>query len=637
MIRATPIKLIMFLCAVSVFSSIADGQNDPEQLEEAAIRAAVARVERSVVRFETIGGNSRVDGVVVANGPSTGVAVSKDGYVISSSFNFAHQPASILARLPDGDTASAEIVGRDLSRKIVLIKIQTDFEFEVPETIHPKELQVGQTVIAIGRVLDSATPNVSTGIVSAKNRIWGKAIQSDAKISPANFGGPLTDLRGRVAGILAPMSPDDDGEMAGSQWYDSGIGFAVPITDLMERIEELKSGEPLRAGLMGVSFEGTDLYVDKAIVAFCAGTSPAGKAGIRAGDEIIEINGLSISRQSEMKHALGPLYEKDKVDLKVARDGKEIPFTFELAGELEPYQAPGIGITLRAGEDESLTVDRILEGSPAAESDLKPGDLIESFDNIEISDSKDLRSKLAGAVIGDTVEVAVSRDDDLKKVNLTIQSRSAEPFPAQKDGAEREGRIVEIKVADAANHCFAMIPELLDGESAPPLLVWISSPGKLEKESLEKTWLRHCQKHNVAILFPESTDEKTWSPDDASFIVSAIENLNKQSRFDSARVTIGGLKSGGTMASLIAFGRRDLFQGLAMIDAKPSTRISRMETSPVEPLLVFVGTSEVDQLLQSSIDELQEAHFPVHLEEQKGKLSFWIQTLLPWVKTVDRL
>ena len=640
MIRANSIKLILLLCSLCtacMTSGSASAQDDPEQLEEAAVRTAVAQVEASVVRFETIGGNTRVDGVVVANGPSTGVAISKDGYVISSSFHFAHQPASILARLPNGKTASAEIVGRDLSRKIVLIKVQSDFEFEVPQTIKPQELQVGQTVIAIGRVMDASTPNVSTGIVSAKNRIWGKAIQSDAKISPANFGGPLTDLRGRVAGILIPMSPDDDGEMAGTQWYDSGIGFAVPITELLERFEKLKSGTPLRAGLMGVSFEGSDLYVDQAIVAFCPGTSPAGKAGVRTGDEIIEINGSAISRQSDLKHALGPLYENDKVDLLVARDGKKIPFTVELAGELDPYQSPGIGITLRAGDSKSPIVDRVLDESPAAKSGMAPGDLIKSFEDTEIADAQKLRTKLANAVIGDTIEVTVGRDGDLKKRELTIQARSAEPFPAAKIGPDRETRIIEIKVADAANSCFAMIPAPFDGEASPALLVWISSPGKLEKKALEKQWLGHCQKHNIAILFPESTDENRWSPDDASFILSAIENLNKQSRFDSGRVSIGGLKSGGTMASLIAFGRRDLFQGLVMIDAKTSTRISRMKTSPVEPLLVFIGAGAVDLALQNSIDQLQEAHFPVYLKEQKGELSFWIQKLLPWVETVDRL
>ena len=74
-------------------------------------------------------------------------------------------------------------------------------------------------------------PNVSVGIVSALDRIWGKAIQTDAKISPNNYGGPLVDIAGRVLGVLVPMSPDGSGEVAGVEWYDSGIGFAVPLED----------------------------------------------------------------------------------------------------------------------------------------------------------------------------------------------------------------------------------------------------------------------------------------------------------------------------------------------------------------------------------------------------------------------
>ena len=74
-------------------------------------------------------------------------------------------------------------------------------------------------------------PNISVGIVSAVNRIWGKAIQTDAKISPTNYGGPLVDIAGRVLGVLVPLSPMATDELAGVEWYDSGIGFAVPLDD----------------------------------------------------------------------------------------------------------------------------------------------------------------------------------------------------------------------------------------------------------------------------------------------------------------------------------------------------------------------------------------------------------------------
>jgi len=378
------------------------------------------------------------------------------------------------------------------------------------------------------------------------------------------------------------------------------------------------------------------LYSDKAIVAFSSSTSPAGKAGILPDDEIVELNGLPITRQSEFKHAIGPLYEGDKIDLIVVRDDQKIPFSVELAGEIQPYQRPGIGITLRADEEETLTVERILENSPAAKSGLQVGDTIESWADDEIDDAGQLRSHLVAASIGQEIDVAVQREGNSKQLKMKLEAHSASPFPEKRIDSNHLARITEIKVADAANNCFALIPKT-KGAASPALLVWISAPGKLDSKAIQDTWLAHCQRHNVAILIPESTNPKRWSRDDAHFIETAIENLARQSAFDPTRVVVGGRETGGTMASLIAFGRRDLFQGLVLIDAKPSTRITRLETSPVEPLMVFFGAGSVDFLLEKSIKGFEEANFPVHLEEQSVDMPVWIQTLLPWVETVNRL
>ena len=93
-------------------------------------------------------------------------------------------------------------------------------------------MTVGQWTIAVGRTFNQKEPNISVGVLSATNRIWSTAIQTDAKISPANYGGPLIDSRGRVLGVLVPLSPQKQGgEIAGAEWYDSGIGFAVPLVD----------------------------------------------------------------------------------------------------------------------------------------------------------------------------------------------------------------------------------------------------------------------------------------------------------------------------------------------------------------------------------------------------------------------
>ena len=68
-------------------------------------------------------------------------------------------------------------------------------------------MTVGQWAIAVGRTYEQPEPNLSVGVISATNRIWSKAIQTDAKISPSNYGGPLIDIHGRVLGVLVPLSP----------------------------------------------------------------------------------------------------------------------------------------------------------------------------------------------------------------------------------------------------------------------------------------------------------------------------------------------------------------------------------------------------------------------------------------------
>ena len=113
----------------------------------------------------------------------------------------------------------------------------------MPVAVPRNEMTIGQWAIAVGRTFESTKPSLSVGIISALNRIWNKAIQTDAKISPNNYGGPLVDIRGRVLGVLVPMSPMATDELAGIEWYDSGIGFAVPLADIMQVLPRLEKGE----------------------------------------------------------------------------------------------------------------------------------------------------------------------------------------------------------------------------------------------------------------------------------------------------------------------------------------------------------------------------------------------------------
>ena len=145
--------------------------------------------------------------------------------------------------------------------------------------------------------------------------MYGKVIQTDADVSTANYGGPLVDIRGRVLGIIVPMSPQQGAsEVAGTEWYDSGIGFAAPIAPLTERIERMKKGEDQRAGLLGIGLKPKNPRSSPAELSVVRPDSPAGKAGLKKGDTDRRnqwqadplANGYAIRAGNFLRRRLGP-------------------------------------------------------------------------------------------------------------------------------------------------------------------------------------------------------------------------------------------------------------------------------------------------------------------------------------------
>jgi serine protease Do len=637
-LRLFVLIILGFLCTHSV------AQESIEQLEEAAIQRAVRQIGSSLVRFETIGGLDRVDGKVVSQSPSTGVAISQDGWIVSASFHFAHQPASILATLPDGTKAAAEIVGRDLSRKLVLLKIKTDYEFAVPEFVDRGKVAVGQTVIGVGRVLSVDQPNVTTGIVSALHRVWGRAVQTDAKISPANFGGPMLDLTGRVIGILVPLSPDDDSEMAGTEWYDSGIGFAVPLDGFLERMDLLKAGSSLRSGLIGISIKGSDPYAEGVEVAFCPGTSPAAVAGVRAGDKVVEANGTKIVRHSDLKHVLGPLYEEEIVQLKVNREGKELEFEIKLTGEIEPFVPVGLGVIVRRSvEADALLVQHVVEGSAAAEAGFQVGDEIKRIGESDCNSADEIRLAISTTGIGEQILADVVRGGKMISIEANTEALASSVLDLSPFEKDRDVEVLEIKVPDFVNRCIALVPK--PNSEVPGLVVWMPAPGKNKKEELEKVWREACQKQNMIVMVPESKDEKRWNPDEVAFVVAALERLKKRRKFDSSRVAVGGAKTGGSMAGLVGFAKRDIFRGLVLVESALTSRAFGVTTSPVQPMAIMLGRAKPAKdgdAIGASEKRLMEANFPVHVEVNeinvsRGIGSAWAEAVLKWARGMDRI
>jgi S1-C subfamily serine protease/predicted esterase len=371
----------------------AQGVNDAT---EKAIKDSAAKAAPWVVQIQTSGGSGTLPAgggrpgqppptVRKGVGPTTGVIVDPDGYIISSSFNFANKPTDINVLIPGHERKVATVVGQDTSRMLTLLKVDLK-GLPTPKAFPKKDIKVGQWSMALGRggfqddIANS--PTISTGIISALGRIWGKAVQTDAKISPVNYGGPLMAIDGRVFGILVPASPKGEGETAGVEWYDSGIGFAIPLEDVyaaLPRLKALKQGKTLNRGLLGFTPQNAnEQYNVPVIVAQIAPDSAAMKAGLKAGDKIIEIDGKPVTNISEMMHILGPKYEGDVISMKVERDGKVESFaSVTLGGVAATFAQPFLGmLPMRDDPDAGVEVRFVYPKSPADSAGLKEGDRI---------------------------------------------------------------------------------------------------------------------------------------------------------------------------------------------------------------------------------------------------------------------
>lgn len=270
---------------------------------------------------------------VLADGPTTGIVYSADGYIISSSFNFVRDPLLITVTLSDGRRLAAELVARDQVRKIALLKVHAS-DLKPPQWADPSDIRVGQWAVALGLGFGGESPAVTVGIVSALSRMLGNAIQTDARLSPANYGGPLCDVHGRVMGICVPMA-QRPGELAGVEMYDSGVGFAVPKAKVDEIVTALKEGRSFYRGWLGIQL---DPRAPGVVIGKLADPSPMRSAGARPGDRVVEANGKPVKHFGHLVQAFYMIPAGHRVHLKLERgeESYEVDVTLARNTELGP-------------------------------------------------------------------------------------------------------------------------------------------------------------------------------------------------------------------------------------------------------------------------------------------------------------
>jgi len=653
----SPMVLFVFALLVGRYSS---GQEDLTGLEEDAMRAATRQVAPAVVRIETLGGVEQYQGRLLGAGPTTGLIVSQDGYILSSAFGFVGQPSSILVTLPSGQRTSATIAARDESRMLVLLKVDSDEPLPVPTVVPRDELRVGQWTLAVGRTYAGDFPNMSAGILSATDRIWSKAVQTDAKVSPSNYGGPLIDIQGRVIGVLVPLSPQQQGEMAGSQWYDSGIGFAVPLADIMPRLDTMKEGVDLKPGILGVSLKGKDIYSTPATIAACFAKSPAREAGLEVGDTIVEVNGQPIERQAQLRHALGPLVAGDQVQLVAERgDPKQrIEVKLQLVAELEPYVRPELGILplrrVTAPEEAAgVVVRQVLDGGAAAKAGLQPGDRVTALGERQTADAAALREAIIAYDPDAEVTVQYVRDEQTESTKLVLGSQTtsvpeslppAHPPLGTPEGELPGTGVVDIKIPEIANECLAYVPEDYDPRIPYGLVVWLHAPGKFDKTELLEAWQPICDQHELILLAPQSADPRRWTSTEIEFIRKAMDDVLRNYSIDPARVVLHGYLAGGAMAYHVAFSHRDVCRAVVPVGAPLPMRVGDPMTDPVEPLAIYScssADSKVAEQITAGEKRLGEKKFPVIVVDVPAPERYLndqeLAKLVRWIDSLDRI
>lgn len=600
-----------------------------EAREEQAFRQAAGRVTPSLVRIETVGGLERVGQVLTGTGPTTGVIVSPDGYIISSAFNFASKPASILVTLFDGRRLPAVQVALDKVKMLTLLKVEADGLLP-PEPAPRESFKVGQWAIALGKTLDE-TPSVSVGIVSALGRIWGKAIQTDAKISPVNWGGTLVDIQGRVLGILVPLSPQASGEVAGVEWYDSGIGFAIPLVDVYATLDRLKAGKDLHPGLLGITMKGHDLYEGLPTIDRVRYGSPAQQAGFKPGDSIIELDGKKVQRLAQLRHVLGNKYAGETVAVTIRRQDEQLSRELILAETLIPYESAYLGLLpVRPEADHAaepgVTIRHVFADSPAASAGLARAERIVRFNGEEVLTPSALLDFISRQRPGDTAKLSVIAAEgapEPREVEVALASlpasvptdlRPAPMAPRSRELADKTlhlGRFTE-KMPAHEHDYWAYVPEDYNPDYQYGLVVWLHPGGDTMEAAMIKSWQTLCDERGLILLAPKARQVAGWAPDEIEFIKDAVEEFQKNYSIDKSRVVLHAFGNAGPIAWLAAFKHRSLFHGLALVAAP--LQAPPPDNEPDFRLQIHLTSGDADPLhrgMLATIKALREMKYPV--------------------------
>jgi len=347
----------------------------------------------------------------------SGVIVdASKGYILTNN-HVIDKADEIDVTLHDGRSFKAKLIGTDPETDIAVIQIKAK-ELTALKIANSDKLRVGDFAVAIGNPFGLGQ-TVTSGIVSALGRSglgiegYEDFIQTDASINPGNSGGALVNLRGELIGINTAIFSRSGGNI--------GIGFAIPINMARDVMLQLVEHGELKRGRIGA--QAQDITPDLAqafdlpngtggaVITQVNPGSAADKAGLKAGDIVLEINGKEVEHASDLRNFIGLLRVGKKVDIKVLRDGKtrtmravvQSPVSDGKQGKaLHPKLAGAQFGDITEGSRlygriEGVLVVTVERGSPAAEAGLRKGDVIISANRKNIKNLQQFKKAIKGS------------------------------------------------------------------------------------------------------------------------------------------------------------------------------------------------------------------------------------------------
>ncbi len=640
LVRGISLGFLLLLPTVHAQESLSP--DDYRVLIAQAVRDAANVVLPSIVTIEQIGTAATGGGEVSEDAPTSGLVVSEQGHILTSSLVVKNPSASLLVTLPDSTRKAAKIVAQDHHRELVLLKIETDGELTPIQFATNPSMRIGETVVGVGRYGTGLSPMVSRGVLSAVGRLDGIAIQTDARVSPSLYGGPLIDLSGQVLGILIPAVAEGGAENI-TDWYDSGIAFAIPAETLAIKLERLMAGESIKPGVIGIVARSKDPYDDGTEVATVRVRSPAELAGIRAGDVIESVAGNEVKRHLDIKQSLGAFDAGDTIQVKLRRGDETLEVDVKLVDSIPPLEPQRLGVIARrrsvdGDESSEVVVDSVLPSSPVTDK-IEPDDVILRIGDAEIRDVQTLRRVLLTSQGNTALTITVRRGEKELTVEATpetVSAKLAETLPASLVSKSKSWNVETLKLPDAPNEAAIVAPSADTELSRLGLLVLLTSPGGEAPEKELANWAAAATKAGVVVCAVAPQDSERWKPEEIEVISRLAALTIKQHAIDPAAVAVAtegslaGKDAGASdaMAIAVAITEKRTFAGVAVSSKTRPPAVRLTENDPESPLQFLMSGDE----LPSWAAPLKKAGYPLIADDQIDQ-----ERLLSWVRLLQAI